>query len=416
MGDEIRKLVNMKILFFSQFYKPESIAPSFRATENSKLWKEMGHDVLVFTGYPNYPTGKIFDGYNPKLLTEENIDGVRVIRSKLVAVPNTSMFKRLENALSYYFFGRINEIFNASRIGKKHDVIIGTSGVIFNALLAQRFAARHKIPFVFEIRDITYVQMQATGKSSGQKTVKGMKWLELYLCKKASKVVVVTNGFKKTLIADGVPANKIEVITNGVDIEPSRGVYDEGKKFILSYFGTLGLSQSIKDTFEYARAINSVVPDSEYLIIGEGAQKSEIEEASKNLSFVKMLPGMPASQLEPYYNDTQLSVITLRKSDNFKYTIPSKLFQVMGRGIAVLFIGPEGESAEIIRKFKAGITLIGTREEDMSVLKDFLSKPDWMSQIKKMGENGRKAVEEHFSRSKLAEDYIRVLDAAKKKK
>lgn len=405
----------MKILFFSQFYKPESIAPSFRATENSKLWKEMGHDVTVFTGYPNYPTGKIFDGYNPKLLTEENIDGVKVIRSKLVAVPNTSMVKRLENALSYYFFGRVNAIFNASRIGKKFDVVLGTSGVIFNALLAQLFAARHKIPFVFEIRDITYVQMQATGKSADNKTVKGMKWLELHLCKKASKVVVVTNGFKKTLVEDGVPAEKVEVITNGVDVEPSIGVYDEGKKFVLSYFGTLGLSQNIKDTFEYAETINTVVPDSEYLIIGDGAQKGEIEKASKAVSFVRMLPGMPASELEPYYNDTQLSVITLRKSDNFKYTIPSKLFQVMGRGIAVLFIGPEGESAEIIRKYNAGITLTGTTEDDLEILKDFFNKPDWKIQIKQMGENGRKAVEEHYSRLKLAEDYIRVLDAARKK-
>ena len=49
----------MKILYFSQFYKPESIAPSFRATENSKIWAEMGNEVTVFTGYPNYPTGKI---------------------------------------------------------------------------------------------------------------------------------------------------------------------------------------------------------------------------------------------------------------------------------------------------------------------------------------------------------------------
>ena len=86
---------DMKILYFSQFYTPESIAPSFRATENSKLWKKMGYDDTVFTGYPNYPTGKIFDGYTPKLLTEEYIDEVRVLRNKLVAKPNTNMIKRL---------------------------------------------------------------------------------------------------------------------------------------------------------------------------------------------------------------------------------------------------------------------------------------------------------------------------------
>ena len=404
----------MKILYFSQFYTPESIAPSFRATENSKLWKEMGHDVTVFTGYPNYPTGKIFDGYDPKLISEETINGVRVIRSKLVAVPNTSIIKRLENAISYYFFGRINEIFHSKRIGKKYDVVLGTSGIIFNAVLAQKYASRHKIPFVFEIRDITYVQMQATGKSPKSKSVKGMKWLELKLCKKASKVVVVTNGFKKTLVADGVPADKIEVITNGVDVERAIGVYDKGKKFTLSYYGTLGLSQNIIDTFPYAKAINDKVSEFEYLIIGDGAQRKEIEETTKETAFVRMLPGMPASELEPYYCDTQLSVITLKKTENFKYTIPSKLFQVMGRGIAIVFIGPDGESAEIIRKYNAGITLTGTPDSDLIVLKDFFSQPDWHDQLKQKGDNGRKAVEEHYSRTKLAEDYIKVLEAARK--
>ena len=108
------------------------------------------------------------------------------------------------------------------------------------------------------------------------------------------------------------------------------------------------------------------------------------------------------------------SVITLRKSENFRYTIPSKLFQVMGRGIAILFIGPDGESAEIIRKYNAGIALTGSKEEDLAKLQEFFSKEDWHKQLKLMGDNGRKAVEEHYSRTKLAEDYISVLDAARK--
>ena len=404
----------MRILFFSQFYTPESIAPSFRATENSKLWKEMGHDVTVFTGYPNYPTGKIFYGYDPKLLTEETIDGVRVLRSKLVAKPNTSIVKRLENALSYFFFGWINTHFQKKRIGKNYDVVLGTSGIIFNALLAQIYAAKIKKPFIFEIRDITYVQMQATGKRKDSATVKGMKRLELRLCKKAAKVVVVTNGFKKTLIDDGIPAEKIEVITNGVDVEKSEGAYAEGKKFTLSYFGTLGISQNIMDTFSYAAEINSVSSDFEYLIIGDGAQRAEIEEAAKGKGYIRMLPGMSAAELEPYYNDTQLSVISLRKSDNFRFTIPSKLFQIMGRGIAVLFIGPDGETAQIIRKYNAGITLTGEKAQDLKILKTFFSQDDWKGKLIEMGNNGRKAIESDYSRRKLAERYIDILQAAAK--
>lgn len=405
----------MNILYFSQFYMPESIAPAFRATDNSRLWKQAGHTVTVFTGYPNYPVGKIFDGYEPKLLTEECINGVRVLRSKLIAKPITSMAARLQNALGYFFFGWINTHFQIKKIGKDYDVVIGTSGIIFNALLAKLFASKIKKPYVFEMRDITYIQMQATGKSRNNLTVRGMKALELWLCRKAAKVVVVTNGFKNILASEGIPDEKIEVITNGVNAEISERAYDSKNKFVLSYFGTFGISQNIANTFQYAAVIAKIIPEFQYLIIGDGAQRKEIEDAAVNYEYIEVLPGMPSSQLEPYYNDTQLSVVTLQKSDNFKYTIPSKIFQVMGRGIAVLFIGPEGESADIIRKYKAGITLTGTLENDLMILQQFFSEPDWEQRLRDMGCNGRKAVEEHYLRSKLALDYIGILESARSK-
>ena len=134
----------------------------------------------------------------------------------------------------------------------------------------------------------------------------------------------------------------------------------------------------------------------------------------ENLSYVSMLPGMPAEDLEKYYRDTQLSIVILRKSDNFKHTIPSKIFQIMGRGIAIMFIGPDGESAEIIRKYKAGIVLTGTEAEDQVILDKFFEEPDWRERLKVMGENGRKAAEENYSRAKLAEQYFALLEDAAK--
>ena len=276
-------------------------------------------------------------------------------------------------------------------------------------MLAQIYAKLYKVPFVFEIRDITYIQMQATGKDEDDVAVKVMRKLELLLCRKAKRVVVVTNGFKKVLVEDGIDEEKVEVITNGVDVNVSAGAYDEGKKFILGYFGTLGVSQNIVDTFDYGLIIGKLVKDFKYLIIGDGAQRTEIVQLAKTSMFIEVLPGMPSEELEPYYCDIQMSVITLRKTDKFKYTIPSKLFQIMGRGIAVLFIGPEGEAADIIRENHSGIVLTGTKEEDLRILKDFFMQPDWKKKIREMGINGRKAVERQYSRTRLAKAYIKIL-------
>lgn len=407
-------MAKMKILYFSQFYKPESIAPAFRATDNSRLWVSEGVDVTVFTGYPNYPTGKIFDGYTTNLLTEETINGVRVLRSKLVAKPNTSFISRIENALSFFLFGLINMALNRKKIEDRYDIVLGTSGVIFAALLAWIYAALHKIPFVFELRDITYKQLIATGRPPNGFAVKLIRFLELFLCKKAIRVVVVTNGFKKILEEDGIKSDKISVITNGVDIEESFYHKEYPTKFVLSYFGTLGISQSIMDTFPYAETISGFCNSFEYLLIGEGAQKKLIEENLEKgeHAYVRMLSGMSAEALEDYYHLTELSVITLKKTDNFRYTIPSKLFQVMGRGIAVLFIGPDGETADIIKQYDAGLVLIGTLEEDEKCLREFFKNPNWRDELYRKGQNGRAAVKKHYSRKNLAGKYIQLFNDA----
>ena len=85
----------MDILFFSQFYKPEAIAASFRATDNAEYWAEAGNQVSVFTAYPNYPTGKVFYGYKVRLLSKQTLNGVKVYRSKLIIKANTNMLNKM---------------------------------------------------------------------------------------------------------------------------------------------------------------------------------------------------------------------------------------------------------------------------------------------------------------------------------
>lgn len=403
----------MKILLFSQSYLPEATAAAFRAAENAAKWTEQGHSVTVFTAYPNYPVGHIFGGYHPKLLLKEEFNGVTIFRNKLIPKDNKTFFNRIVNASSFFFFGLFNLVFNRKKLKGNYDVVIGTSGTVFAALLGWIYAFTSNISFVLEVRDITYRQLIATGRNEGSLSVRAMRGLELFLCKRAKKVIVVTNGFKDVFICDGISGEKIEVITNGVDLLPTAQMRTPGIPFVLSYFGTLGISQNIEDAFPYADFMSQKVELFQFLIIGEGAQRESIEQDVKTgrYPFIELLHGMPQQELESFYEKTELSVVTLRKSSDFKFTLPSKLFQIMGRGIAVLFIGPEGEAAQIVRKYDAGLTLCGTVEEDMARLKEFFSTPDWKQQLHRMGENGMQAVREHYSRKKLAKEYADILES-----
>lgn len=401
----------MRVFYIAQYFLPERIAPAYRASETAEQWGKSGVDVTVFTGYPNYPTGKIFDGYKPKLLQEENKNGIRILRSKLIAKNNNTIVGRLINACSFFFFALVNIAFQSKRMQNNYDVILATSGPIFSALLGPILAKKWRCPLIVEFRDITFKQMIATGASSHAISVQIMRALEMFICKRANSIVTVTEGFKAELSSEGIRPEKISVITNGVDILEAHDIFfSQNDSLCISYFGTLGISQCVENTVPYVRALLQHIRSLSYLIVGDGARKNEMVCACECLPFVQLLPSMSIQNLEEYYGQTQLSIVTLRKSDSFGATIPSKLFQIMGRGIPVLFIGPEGEAASIVRKFDAGICLTGDFDTDVHDLGRFFSDANWQERLIEMGRNGQAAVKEHYSRTALANKYLLLLE------
>ena len=102
--------------------------------------------------------------------------------------------------------------------------------------------------------------------------------------------------------------------------------------------------------------------------------------------------------------------MSLKNSDSFAATIPSKIFQSFARGVPVIFIGPEGEAANLIREADAGVALCGSPEENEAKLKEFFLNENYHDNLKAMGNNAIKLVEESYSREKLASQVLRVLE------
>ncbi|EGV20642.1 glycosyltransferase [Thiocapsa marina] len=63
---------------------------------------------------------------------------------------------------------------------------------------------------------------------------------------------------------------------------------------------------------------------------------------------------VPKAEVPRYWSLLDMSIIHLRKADNFTQVIPSKLFECMGMGIPVLH-GVAGESAEIVERERVGL-------------------------------------------------------------
>lgn len=403
----------MKVLYFSQFYSPEYFAGALRATDHSKYLKSFGADVTVFTGYPNYPLNRFFNGYEPKLLSEDSVNGVRVLRSKMFASGNGSLWSRLKGGISFLLFGWMNDVVHGKKIGQDFDVVLASSGTVFTGILGLMYAKRRKCPFVVEFRDLTYVQLMVSAgcDPSGFK-VRLMRWLELNLCKKASRVIVVGPGAKNILIEDGVPADKIAVVYNGADPVPCEKLPSETLRF--GYFGAMGLVHDVVKTLDYVAQINSIGLDVSYLLIGEGNCKQDVIDraSADDCSFVSIMDGMSNDELETFYSQIDMAVVSTLNKPEYALSLPVKMFYALARGVPVLYIGPPGEAPDLIDSTQSGLTLCSTDEENLNKLHTFFSDPNLKKRLYEMGMNGKRAIEEHFSRKLASRKVYEILDEA----
>jgi glycosyltransferase involved in cell wall biosynthesis len=206
----------MRILVLSDNFTPEIVASSFRTHEHAKVWLERGHDVTVVTCAPNWPHGRVFDGYRNRPYQEEWIDGIRVIRIWSYMSANRGFLKRTLDYVSFL----ISAVVWCWRY-PRFDVILATSPQFFTAVAGWMISVLRRRPWIFELRDLWPDSIRAVGASKGR-IVAWLEKLELFLYRRATRIVALTDAFKKNLVGRGIPADKIDVVTNGVDLEQFR--------------------------------------------------------------------------------------------------------------------------------------------------------------------------------------------------
>ena len=132
------------ILFLSHFYPPEMGGAAARISGLAKWLVKFGHDVTVITGYPNYPTGKIYPEYKNKKNKIENIDGVNILRAKVLPVSYGSFFVRLLNYFTLFF----TALWVSVKKRDNYDIIIASSPPLTMGMLGLILSKTYKIPWI----------------------------------------------------------------------------------------------------------------------------------------------------------------------------------------------------------------------------------------------------------------------------
>ncbi len=367
----------MKILFITDNFTPEVNAPATRTYEHAQEWIKMGVDVTVITCVPNFPNGKVFDGYENRFYQKEYIDGIEVIRVWSYMSINIGFFKRVADYISFSITSFLVGLFQNA------DIIIATSPQFFTTWSAYLLNKVKGIPWIFELRDIWPESIQSVGAIRYQRVINILEKIELGLYRDSNGVIAVTDAFKRNLINRGIDKDKISVITNGSNIElfhiREKDVellerLNLKDKFIIGYIGTHGMAHSLDFI---VKSISKIDDDTiHFLFIGDGAMKQIIIDLAKelNLKNITFLDPITKKEVPKYLSIVDVSLAPLKKSDTFKSVIPSKIFEASAMRKPTL-LGVEGQAKEIIEKYGAGVCYEPENEKDF-IDKVYLLKND----------------------------------------
>ena len=355
-------------------------APASRTYEHCRAWADSGAQVTVITCAPNFPIGKVFDGYSNRLWQSEIIEGIRVIRVWSFIAANEGFIRRILDYISFMVSATLVALWV-----RKVDVVVGTSPQFFTICAAWVVASLKRVPWVFELRDIWPESIKAVGAMKDSLAIRTLERLELFLYRHATSIIAVTHSFKATLIQRGVNGKKIQVVTNGVDLnhftpqEKDLSLFQElhlQDRFVAGYVGTHGMAHGLETLLDAAEIIQNRqgAENITFLFLGNGAKKAELVASAKyrRLRNVLFLDSTSKENVTRYLSLLDISIIHLRKTELFSSVIPSKLFECMGMGIPVLH-GVPGESAQIVVGEKIGEVFESDNAEQLASRLIFLS-------------------------------------------
>lgn len=402
----------MHILFLSHYFPPEVNAPASRTYEHARRWvQQPGVKVTVITNHPNHPKGVLYPGYKNGWITEEEIDGISVRRVKTFLAANAAVIRRTAN----YLFFMVAAIGGAIGVSKP-DLVVATSPQFFCAIAGYVISRLKRRPFVFELRDIWPDSIVTVGAMEASFLIRLLERLELFLYRKATLIVAVTDSFRENLISRGIPAAKVVVVKNGVDLDffqPRTRSHElvtkfgAEEKFIAAYIGTIGMAHAVDGIVEAAELLRGET-DILLLIVGEGAGKAEVESliASKGLQNIKVMEGVNKDLVREYYALADINLVTLRKKPLFLTVIPSKIFEIMAMGKAVLS-SVDGESRRILEAAGAAVFVEPENSAQLSsAIRRLRDEPEC---LRRMGKNGRQFVVQHYDRNKSADTFLEHL-------
>lgn len=400
----------MKAIFPCSYYLPETAASLYITDNIVHACAENDVEVDLFTPTPtrSVPGGAKWER------EEQQLDGkLRIHRFHLYGEGKNPMLRALR-----YLLGEL--ILLHKCLWTKYDVAFIDSTPPIQGLKMPFIKWFCRKPTVYNAQDIFPDSLVGTGLTKkGSLIWKIGRIVEKITYKYADKIIVISEDFKKNIMAKGVPEDKIVVVYNWVDqnavVDVPReenSLFDkyalDRSKYYVTYSGNIGLTQNMDMLLEVAQELESEVPDIHFVLIGEGAYKKQAETIvkEKKIGNVTFLPFQPYEDISQVFSLGNAGLV-ISKPGVGANSVPSKTWSIMSASRPVLANFDENELKDILAGNECGIfTKAGDKE---AFKQSIITLYENRELCKQYGENGRQFVMDNLTREVGTQKYVDVI-------
>lgn len=408
----------MKAYFPCGYFPPEKAASIYLTDNIVEDTAKSGVEVTVYTPMPTRGVDDETRDYYKKNSIEYRCDGkLKVIRFPLYREGDGTLKRALRYFIcnfKHFWHGLIN----------KYDVYFVDSTPPTQGVIAGLLKMIKGVKIVYNLQDVFPDSLVGTGLTKkGSFIWKIGRVVENFTYKHCDKIIVISEDFKKNIMAKGVPEDKIEVVYNWVDekavVDVPRSenkLFDkyglDRSKFYVTYNGNIGLTQNIDMLVEVAKALTANA-DIQFVLVGEGAEKKRLESIIKerHINNITLLPFQPYEDISHVFSLGDVSFI-ISKPGVGANSVPSKTWSIMSASRPVLANFDENELKSIIADNNCGIfTKAGDKVSFIDAILYLYKNPEL---CKEMGKNGRKFIKANLTRGVGASKYVAVIKSMAK--
>lgn len=405
----------MNIALVTQYFWPES----FSINDLVSSLVEQGHTVEVFTGKPNYPDGKVFEGYTAEGCLQESFgDNVIVHRVPLRPRGNSGGKGLFLNYLSFVFNGL--RFFPAQAKDKSFDVIlVFTLSPITSVVPAIYLKRKLKTHLAIWVLDLWPESLSATGfiKNKLMLSIVGLMVRSIYAC--TDTILVQSRAFVGAVSRYANPDKIFYYPNSSADVSlspakettvPSELLALLDHSFCAVFTGNLGTAQAVETLLAAAVRLKHL-SGFKLVLVGSGSMSGWLQQKKNELGLSNLvLAGrFPANEMPQFLHRAKGLVVSLKRADVFAQTVPAKIQSYLAAARPII-AAIDGEGARVVSESGAGLTCPAEDAEQLaSCFEQLYRMSD--AQRASLGEAGRLYFLEHFETSKQARNLVEILQS-----